>query len=190
MSIQRKREWAFFLLVVAIGVFVLYKGIRISWNSGQIDATIVQQRGGIATVDTPRKPLNTMHIKLERLAFDRGRMLKNAQYGKLGFTTNIFVDATTKMRVDKAGEYRFIVYSDDGFRLAIDGKTRCEHPGDRPYRATTCRVNLDEGTHTFTLHYFQGGGPMGLKVYYLSPGASKRRVVGEDSASITFERPR
>lgn len=188
MGYERRAEWVFVLLVILIGVAILTKTVRFSWHDGNVLVTIVNQKGGISHLDTPRNATDSKTIPMKRIDFVQGRMLQNAQYGKLGYATNFFLDIITEMQVKKPGIYRFDVTSDDGFRLKIDGTTVCEHPGDRPYAVTRCTTSLSKGGHRYELSYFQGGGPMGLKATYGDASAKKRYIVGEDSSLITFEK--
>lgn len=188
VSHERRSEWAFVILVVLIGVAILAKTVRFSWHDGNVQVTIVKQKGGISHLDALRKVVSTKTMPMKQIDFAQGRMLQNAQYGKLGYTTNFFLDIKTAMHVKKPGIYRFDVTSDDGFRLRIDGKTVCEHQGDRPYATTRCTTSLSKGGHRYELSYFQGGGPMGLKATYGETSGKRRYVVGEDSSMITFEK--
>ena len=188
MSVDRKKEWAFVLFVIAIGLLLLFKTVRFSFDEGEIALTITPQNGGITNIDTPRKPKETHVMYLRRIDFAEGRMLENDQYGKMGYASNFFLDARVEMNVRVAGVYRFTVRSDDGFRLLIDGRTVCEHPGDRPFQATSCQEPLTQGKHLFVLHYFQGGGPMGLQASYAAAGKKTRYFIGEDSDLMTFEK--
>lgn len=188
MTSEKKREWTFMALVILVGVFVLVKTVRLSLEDGDIAMTITQNKEGIQTIDTRRDASVTQTMQLQRIDFPQTRLLENDQYGKLGFSSNFFLDFDVAMQVAKAGTYYFMVSSDDGFRLKIDGKSVCEHPGDRPMQETGCRVVLEQGRHLFALNYFQGGGPMGLQVTYREAGGGKARYVGEDSDAITFEK--
>jgi len=173
-------------MVILIGLFMLSKSVRFSWNDGVIAVAITTQKGPVPTLDTERHPMETVRMMMQRIDFKEARMLENSQYGALGYTTNFFIDAAVQMHVKRAGKYRFAVQSDDGFRLKIDGKSVCEHPGDRPFSTTECLVGLPAGTHRFDLSYFQGGGPMGLRASYGLAAEKKRYIVGEDTPLITF----
>lgn len=190
MNRERRAEWIFVVLVVLLGVAILAKTVRFSWHDGNLLVTIVKQKGGIGHLDTPRKVADSKTMPMQRIDFAQGRMLENSQYGKLGYTTNFFLDIRTEMLVKKPALYRFEVSSDDGFRLKIDGKTVCEHPGDRPFGASRCSLALSKGRHRFELSYFQGGGPMGLRATYGEASSKRRYIVGEDSDMISFEKSR
>ena len=190
MSESGRKVGAFFLLVVAAGIFLLVKTVRFSFDEGAITMKIVRQKGPIVTVDTPRKPAETKRLPLRVIDFAPGRMLETAQYGKMGYRRNFFLDLSGKMKVGQGGTYRFEIRSDDGFRLKIDGKEVCAHPGDRPFGPTVCRARLAPGEHVFILNYFQGGGPMGLQARYTPPGGGKSFLFGEDSDALDFEASR
>ncbi len=188
MKSERKAEWIFVTFVVVLGALILMKTVRLNWYDGNLQVTIVQQKGSLSYLDVPRNASDSRTMPMKRIDFYQGRMLENSQYGKLGYTSNFFLDIKTDMLVAKPALYRFDVSSDDGFRLKIDGKTICEHPGDRPFAATRCTTVLSKGKHRYELGYFQGGGPMGLKATYGEASSQHRFVVGEDSSTITFEK--
>lgn len=188
MTVEKKREWILMALVGVIGIFLLGKTVHFSLDSGEIALTLKQNDGGLVTLESPKKINLTQELFVRKLNFPEGRMLENAQYGKLGFSQNFFIDALTAIRVETAGKYQFDVRTDDGFRLEIDGKPVCDHVGNRPMQTTHCTHTLNAGTHRFALEYFQGGGPLGLQVYYRRADASKRHFIGENTTGITFER--
>ncbi len=188
LSTEKKREWAFVLLVGMVGLFLLTKTVRFSLDEGPIRLTIIQNKGALNSIDTPRDVLSKKMFMLRELDFPQTRMLQNTQYGKLGYTQNFFLDAEVDMQVKRAGDYRFTVRSDDGFRLLIDAKNICQHPGDRPMLSTECSVTLAAGDHRLSLSYFQGGGPMGLQVSYQMAGENTSRFVGVDSDNLVFKK--
>jgi hypothetical protein len=173
-------------IVIFIALLLVAKTFKLP-TTGTVDVSIMQQKGAIATVDTVKKLSSTKHILVDSINFLQSRTLQHPNLGKLGYSRNIFLNAKTQMSVLKPGEYIFLVSSDDGFRLKIDNKTVCEHPGDRPMKTTVCRVNLSKSDHFFNLMYFQGGGPMGLKVRYRLKGDSSLYYVGANSKYIKFK---
>ena len=184
----RKREWGFLFLVLAIGVFLLLKTVRFSLDDGKIAMTITKNRGGVSTLDIPRKPESVQKLPVREIDFPQGRMLESPQYGKLGYTTNFFLDFRVDAEVKKAGLYRFEIRSDDGFRLKIDGRTVCQHPGNRPMSVTACDVRLRPGRIRLDLSYFQGGGPLGLEARVRAPGGKKSFFIGEDTDHIVYRK--
>lgn len=68
------------------------------------------------------------------------------------------------IQVPTTGVYRFTLTSDDGSRLAIDGRPVVDHDG---YHGTTRKsgaVALEAGRHALHLQYFQAGGGRALSV--------------------------
>ncbi len=66
---------------------------------------------------------------------------------------------TGKLDAPKDGEYSFLIASDDGGRILIDGKMIADDDGIHP--ASTVRegrVKLTKGVHDFRLDYFQAAG--------------------------------
>ncbi|RLA72629.1 MAG: hypothetical protein DRG24_02385 [Epsilonproteobacteria bacterium] len=184
---EQKKEWVFLGIVIMIGVFILTKTIRFQGGDGNIKVIVTQQKGSISNIDTPRKVASKKTFHVTTVNFPQTRMLKHKDLGETGYSSNFFIDASVKMEVKSEGAYEFIVSSDDGFRLKIDNKVMCEHPGNRPMAANSCQVHLSKKSHLFELSYWQGGGPLGLIVKYKKMDTSQLRYVGEDSKEITFK---
>lgn len=180
------KETVLLLVVLFIGLLLVLKTVKFP-TYGTVNVAIMQQKGAIKTVDTQQKLSSTKHISVDSLNFLESRILEHPNLGKLGYTSNIFLKATTEMHVETSGEYTFFVTSDDGFRLKIDGVAVCEHPGDRPMRTTVCKKILNKKSHRFELLYFQGGGPMGLHVRYKFQGESSSHFIGEASKNMSFK---
>lgn len=84
--------------------------------------------------------------------------------------------------------YHFLIASDDGFRLFIDGKPMCEFLGDRPLAKNECPVLLDKGEHTFFSLLFSGYGRLGLQAYYRPTSSNNYNFIGVSSPSLTFKK--
>ncbi len=181
------KEHRLLYIVLLIGAFIFFKTVHLP-RSGVIAVTIIEQKGALAQLDTPRVPGTTSTIEVDTIDFAQGSQLEHKSLGRLGFQNNFFMDALTLMQVEQAGEYLFFVTSDDGFRLKIDGKTVCEFPKDRAFLSTTCRSPITKGSHRLELSYFQGGGPMGLKAMYQYAKETKKHLIGDDSNNVTFEK--
>jgi PA14 domain len=68
------------------------------------------------------------------------------------------IDYTGRFWIDKPGNYRFALLSDDGSKLYIDNKTVIDNDGGHPPRALTATVKLRGGIHIIRVSYFQGPG--------------------------------
>ena len=184
---EEKKEWIFLGIVMFIGLLILINTVHFEGGSGHIKITVTQQKGAISDIDTPRKVSSKKTFHVRNINFPQKRMLEHKDLGQMGYSTNFFIDATTKMSVASEGNYHFHVRSDDGFRLKIDGKMICEYRGHRPMTTNSCKVHLSKKEHKFSLAYWQGGGPLGLNVKYQKVGMSKKYFVGDDSKDITFK---
>lgn len=182
---KMKEEYYFLFFTLTIGLLLFFKMVTFPSN-GVLDVTISQNKTGISVLDVKRDISSTKKIRVDTLNFSQGRMLKHSQIGKLGNSKNFFMDIKTKMKVSQKSICQFHITSDDGFRMQLNDKTVCEHPGNRPMKLTTCKISLEKGVYKFKLSYFQGGGPMGLKANYQILG-EKSHFIGVDSKYISFK---
>jgi len=87
---------------------------------------------------------------------------------------------TASLIVPKDGEYTFILDSDDGSRLSIDGKELIEYDGihgvGKPKRAS---VQLKQGRYPLRLDYFQGQFGKGLSLAWSGPGFRRKRLTAD-----------
>ena len=65
---------------------------------------------------------------------------------------------TGKLAAPKDGEYTFFLASDDGGRIAVDGKKVVEDDGIHPANVREGKMKLKAGEHDFRLEYFQAAG--------------------------------
>ena len=84
---------------------------------------------------------------------------------------------TASLIVPKDGEYTFILDSDDGSRLTLDGKQLIEYDGihgvGKPKRAS---VQLKQGRYPLRLDYFQRQFGKGLSLAWSGPGFRRKRL--------------
>jgi hypothetical protein len=87
---------------------------------------------------------------------------------------------TASLIVPKDGEYTFILDSDDGSRLTLDGNELIEYDGihgtGRPKRAT---VTLKQGRYPMRLDYFQRQHGKGLSLHWNGPGFRRKRLTAD-----------
>ena len=62
---------------------------------------------------------------------------------------------TSKMIVKKGGKYRFLLGSDDGSRLLIDGNKVIDNDGSHTYMEKMGVADLTEGEHIIKVEYFE-----------------------------------
>ncbi|ACE83139.1 PA14 domain-containing protein [Cellvibrio japonicus] len=179
------KNWIFSGLILAIVVLIL---IRITPESVDpvVKLVISKNRASISNIYQPRDVEFTKEVMVDRLnLLDKSRFSHPKLGNIAGYSDDFFVDVQHRIQVLKGGQFRFMIGSDDGFSLSINGKKICEHLGDRPYSVQPCFVQLEPGTHDFNLSYFQGFGNSGLTVQY-ALGSDKPRWFGDNSSSIKF----
>jgi len=76
-----------------------------------------------------------------------------------------------------SGDYTFVLTSDDGSRLFIDGLEIITMNQLQPWTSTAAIIELTEGYHDIEVHYFQGGGDHGLNLSWIIPGESTATTV-------------
>jgi hypothetical protein len=66
------------------------------------------------------------------------------------------IDYSGRFWVETPGVYRFLLTSDDGSRLSIDGKRVVDNDGSHPPVTMGGVVTLSKGVHALRVEYFQG----------------------------------
>lgn len=79
--------------------------------------------------------------------------------------------------VDSSGEYTFFLLSDDGSRLAVDGKELISNDGLHGPVELSNKATLAPGKHAIRVLYFQRGGDQTLQISYEGSQLSKQ-VIG------------
>jgi mono/diheme cytochrome c family protein len=77
------------------------------------------------------------------------------------------------IRIDKEGEYLFLIGSDDGSRLLIDDKVVIDNDGIHPFQQKRKKVKMTAGIHSVAVEYFEQGGEESLQVEFEGPGATQ-----------------
>ena len=92
----------------------------------------------------------------------------------LVFTGNLIVPAD--------GDYTFVLDSDDGSRLTIDGKVFIQYDGihgvGQPKRQ---KIALKQGRYPIRVDYFQGQFGKGLRLNWSGPNFKRRRLTAESA---------
>lgn len=70
----------------------------------------------------------------------------------------------------KAGRYTFKMGSDEGSRLKIGSQTVIDHDGIHLYSAKEGAIDLQAGTNSFQVSYFEGRGEERLHIEWSGPG--------------------
>lgn len=69
------------------------------------------------------------------------------------------------LRIEADGLYRFIIVSDDGSRMFLDGKLLIDHDGNHPPKPAGGLTRLQKGLHPLRIEYFQGNGEKSLGLF-------------------------
>lgn len=93
-----------------------------------------------------------------------------------GRENNFAVRFTTLMFLPKEGNYSFILGSDDGSRLLIDGKVIVDVDGIHPHQDKRERAALTGGMHQVVVEYFQGGGEWTVAVEIEGNGLTRQSI--------------
>ena len=91
------------------------------------------------------------------------------------------IDYTGRFYVRKPGKYHFVLASDDGSRLYIDGRVIINNDGIHPTERKDGLVALAGGIHTIRLSYFQGPRfSIALQLGVAGPGDRRLRFFNTD----------
>ncbi len=75
----------------------------------------------------------------------------------------------TRMAGFAAGNYRFTVAGDDGFRFYVDGVLKLDQWYDQSETSSTVEVSLSAGNHELKLEYYENGGLAVARLSWSSP---------------------
>ena len=81
-------------------------------------------------------------------------------------------------KIDKAGDYRFHLGSDDGSLLFIDGDAVVDVDGIHPHTIGTGAKKLKAGVHKLVVDYSEVGGEESLSLELEGPGISRQPING------------
>ncbi|MGD0089350.1 MAG: PA14 domain-containing protein [Planctomycetota bacterium] len=80
---------------------------------------------------------------------------------------------TGVIKIEKEGKYKFFTSSDDGSRLAIDGKQVVDNGGLHGMDEKDGDVDLKAGNHDIKVEFFENEGEHGCIVSWQAPGGDK-----------------
>jgi hypothetical protein len=79
-------------------------------------------------------------------------------------TTNFAMDFSGYLKIDTAGTYLLGVSSDDGTKLYINNTLLVNNDGSHGDQFREAAIKLDPGYYPYRVEFFQGGGPLALRV--------------------------
>src|SRR3954463_9705839 len=118
---------------------------------------------GDAVEDFPNIPADkkpTIKLIDKQLNFES----TSEELGNSKLSDHFFVRWSGVLRVAKAGKYKLFIESDDGSRLAIDGKMLIDNNGLHGMEEKDGEVELKAGDHVVKLEYFENEGEAGMKL--------------------------
>lgn len=86
---------------------------------------------------------------------------------------------TGQIGIPRTGEYTFFAASDDGSRIYIDDQLVVDNDGTHGMAEKQGKVELQAGSHTILVTYFDNGGGDGLQVTWAGPGFGKQPIPSE-----------
>lgn len=173
------------LALVAISIVIRIMPVTVD---PVLKLVISKNKVSISDINQARDIERSQEIMVDVLNIAEQNRFQHPVLGELGYGNDFFVDVEAPFTVKQAGNFQFVVGSDDGFILSINGKQLCNYPGSRPLGTQNCRnIKLAEGQHLLKLNYYQGYGHAGLKVQYRNAGSSKLYWVGENSDALQFD---
>jgi mono/diheme cytochrome c family protein len=78
--------------------------------------------------------------------------------------------------LDRDGKYHFMLHSDDGSKLLVDGKQVVDNDGVHAPKSVSGSVQLTRGIHKVTVLFFQVGGGVELTVEIGGPGLATQNL--------------
>jgi hypothetical protein len=96
--------------------------------------------------------------------------------GESGLSDKFYVRWNGFLRVPKDGKYTLYLESDDGSRLAVDGKEVVNNGGLHAMEEKSGEVELKAGDHPIKLELFEAEGEVGLKFAWETEGVEKQTV--------------
>jgi mono/diheme cytochrome c family protein len=80
------------------------------------------------------------------------------------------------IELPKDGEYRFFLLSDDGSKLAIDGRDVIDNDGVHAPAEKTAKVQLAAGKHAIIVEFFEQAGGEELRIEVEGPSLKRRSI--------------
>jgi mono/diheme cytochrome c family protein len=88
------------------------------------------------------------------------------------------------LKLDKEGDYLFLIGSDDGSRLLIDDKLVVNNDGVHPYEQKRKKQKMTAGVHPVVVEYFDQAGEKSLAVEFEGPGMTQQPLASLLTAPV------
>ncbi|WP_075996933.1 galactose oxidase-like domain-containing protein [Salaquimonas pukyongi] len=148
-------------------------------------------------IDSDATSLDDINFDGEALHIESALFISESSNGSFyngGPADDFAVRYSGDFHVGSGGQHTFYLTSDDGSRLYIDGELVVDNDGMQAPTLATASVNLDAGTHTIEVRYFEGGGPGAIDLDWSGPGFGRKQMLfdgAEDNLVVngSFEFP-
>ncbi|HEV8605732.1 MAG TPA: PA14 domain-containing protein [Tepidisphaeraceae bacterium] len=130
---------------------------------------------GDAVEDFPSIPADkkpTIKLVDKTLNYDS----TSEELGNSKLADHFYARWTGVLRVPKDGKYKLYIESDDGSRLAVDGKQVIDNNGLHAMEEKDGEVELKAGDHPIKIELFENEGEVGIKFSWEAPGMAKEIV--------------
>ncbi len=187
--VQNFKRFGWVLLLYALvlggGAYRYHRTHRIT--QFPIHMTLQQNEEVIDTLHQPRKPIKTESRIINTIHFKTKYQLTHADLGAWDYRENFFADFNTTMHLNRDLNITFLLVSDDGYALKLDGKPILSDPENHTISVDQITRPLTRGDHALHLAYFQEDEITVLRLYYEVNG--ERFFVGEESRDVNFSLP-
>jgi mono/diheme cytochrome c family protein len=113
---------------------------------------------------------------LTDLNADKSGVSKGFDLSVAGKSNQFSLSFSGFLPIEKSGEFRFRLGSDDGSRLFIDDKEVINNDGVHPHKTADAKVKLDAGVHAIRVDYFDGGGETSLELKWSGAGVAMQPI--------------
>ena len=96
------------------------------------------------------------------------------------------IQYTSYIQIDKTGEYRFYLNSDDGSKLYINDDLVVDNDGGHGTIERMGSISLEAGRHKIIIDYHNQAGGAWLDTFYKGPGIPKQ-IIPADKLFRDFE---
>lgn len=173
------------VLLLIIAAMIVYRITPVTVDQN-VKLTISKNRTGIQNLYQARDIESTQTVWVDHLNLLHKSRFMHAKLGVIAnHSDDFFVDIDHTINVKREGNYRFMMGSDDGISLTVDGRLICESVGDRPFQVQPCYVHLTKGSHHVKIAHYQGYGNSGMTVQFARDN-EKMYYFGEKNPDVDF----
>lgn len=151
------------------------------------------QHDGVGDLTAEYFSINPGTTSLSQVSFDGASIFTeqvatldeggNGAFYPGGPADNFAVRYTGSFMVEATGAYTYYLTSDDGAQLFIDGTEVINNDGVHAAQESSATVQLDRGSHTIEVRYFEAGGGTRLDLDWSGPGFGRKQATFDGGES-------